>query len=188
MFGWRRPSAKPDASEAAPSHLRGAEPYLPSEITGEDTPSGVIDLSTLLEAIEALARRIYEDHGLPSQRGHYRRSEEGSGWDLVSASLTPAEKFDLVLAAPEQGRLHYAAHDRLGAKHESPLVRQAAALLAAAQGIRHKLDSNSPFTAQPLADCIRMGALYQSLAAKIPDFEAVDLIASTPRLEPSTET
>lgn len=186
MFGWRKPSTKPDTTRPAPTPALGAEPYLPSEITGQDAPSSISDLLPLLEAIEALAGRIYADHGLPSQRGHYRRSAQGGGWDLVSSSLTPAEKFDLVLAAPEQGRLHYAALDRLGAKHESPLVRQAAALLAAAQGIRHKLDSNAPFTAQSLADSIRMGALYQSLAARIPDFEAVDLLAAPAPSEPSS--
>ena len=179
MFGWRKPSAKPAANEPALSHRHGAESYLPVEITGDEPASGVIDLSSLLDAIEALAGRIYADHGLPSQKGHYRRSGDGAGWDMISSQLTAAEKFDLILSAPDQSRYHYAAHDRLGAKHESPLVRQAAALLAASRGIQHKLNTQSAFTAQSLADCIRMGALYQSLAARIPGFETVDLIGVT---------
>lgn len=185
MFGWRKPSAKPDKTKGAPVAQTGAAPLaqpdpIGAEAMDDGSSLGIYDLSDLVAAIEALASHIYAAHGLPSQPGHYRRSEEAEDWSLISQSLSPAEKFDLILAAPQQAGFRYATHDRIGARHESRLVRQASALISAARGVRNRVTTGAPITHQTLADCIRMGALYQALADQMPEFEAKDF-SVTPR-------
>jgi hypothetical protein len=168
MFGWRRSSVKPDPVEEAPTSSDEGEGFSP-EVAGSD------DLARLLDMIEALAARIYADHGLPAEPGHYRRTDEGDDWSLVSRNLSPAEKFDLILAAKDQDRVRYAAYDRIGAQHDSPLVRKAAALVAASRGLRHRLEIQAPITAQTLADAVRLGGLYQVLATNMSDPMPPDL-------------
>ncbi|WP_409019877.1 hypothetical protein [Brevundimonas vesicularis] len=131
--------------------------------------TGAEDLAGLLAAIEALTVHLYAAHGLPHVPGHYRRADDEGEWELVSQTLTPAEKFDLVLQKPGQARWRYAAFDSLGARHEVPEVRKASALMAACRGIRHRIETGAPLTAQTLADAMRMGASYQNLVRSLPD-------------------
>lgn len=157
MFGWKRSAASPDPHPETPAEQAGVEVSQGDEV-------GSNDLTRLFQEIERLASRIYQAHGLPGQPGHYRRAHEGEAWTLISEKLTPSERFDLILKASDQASVQFAAYDRLGATHASPAVRQAAALLAATNGLRLKIDTGAPITAQILADAIQLGGLYQALS------------------------
>ena len=163
MFGRKRASTDPDQLEARP-----------------DTQTGFEDLNSLFEAIETLAQRLYGAHGLPDQPGHYQRSDEDPNWSLISDDLSPAQKFDLILSAPQGERVKFAAHDRLGTDHPNADVRKAAALLSACRGLRNRLSQGAQMDSQTLADAIRLGALYQDLAEGRKELGAVDIIYQTP--------
>lgn len=122
------------------------------------------DLQPLLQAIEAAAGRVYGRHGLPQRPGHYRRPADGGAWEPLGDALTPAEKWALVDAASDQGHWRYCAYEALGAHSDIPAVRQAAAILAACQGLRQRLADHAVISPQDLADSIRLGEAWRRLA------------------------
>lgn len=163
MFGRKRASADASQAEARP-----------------DSQADTEALNTLFDAIEDLAQRLYGAHGLPDRSGHYQRSDEDNSWSLISETLTPDQKFDLVLSAPKGERRHYAAYERLGAEHPNADVRKAAALLSASRELRQQLRHGGVLDSQTLCDAIRLGAIYQDLASGRPELRGKDIIAQPP--------
>ncbi|MGO4410464.1 MULTISPECIES: hypothetical protein [unclassified Brevundimonas] len=149
--------------ETPSSGLKGDRP---------EVPTSTDDLLSLLQVIETAAGEVYGRHGLPQQRGHYRRPTDGDVWEPLGDALSPAEKWALVDSSPEGGRWRYAAYEALGAGSDVPAVRRASALLAACQGLRQRLADRATISAQDLADSIRLGEAWSRLATdtSIPKF------------------
>lgn len=128
-----------------------------------EAAASTTDLLSLLQAIETAAGRVYGRNGLPQRPGHYRRRTDSDVWELLGEALSPAEKWALIEASAEGGRWRYAAYETLGARSDISAVRQASALLAACQGLRHRLAEHSVITPQDLADTIRLGEAWRRL-------------------------
>lgn len=137
----------------------------PAGMTSErsEAATSTTDLLSLLQTIEAAAGAVYGRHGLPQRPGHYRRPADGGAWELLGEALSPAEKWALIDASPEDRRWRYAAYEVLGARSAVPAVCQASALLAACQGLRQRLADRAVISAQDLADSIRLGEAWRRL-------------------------
>lgn len=133
----------------------------------DDGRSPALDGAAALEAevaaIEAAAMAVYALHGLPDQPGHYQRRERNAPWERLEDELTPAQRWALIETTPQAEGRRFASHVDLGADASEPEVRRASAVLAACRGLRQTLNDGAGFSAQDLADAIRLGAAWRRL-------------------------
>lgn len=120
-------------------------------------------LTAEIDAIETAALAIYVRHGLPGAIGHYQRADAQAPWQKLEDAMTPEQRWALVQAAPQGEGRRFASSADLGADSAVPEVRRAAAVLAACRGVRQRLAEAAGFTAQDLADAIRLGATARRL-------------------------
>ena len=120
-------------------------------------------LGVEIDVIETTALEIYVRHGLPGAIGHYRRDDRQAPWEKLEDALTPEQRWAMVQAAPEGEGRRFASCADLGADSPVAEVRRAAAVLAACRGLRQRLAETTGFTAQDLADAIRLGAAARRL-------------------------
>jgi len=147
MFG--RPRRRQEAALAV-AHPTGA---------GEDeADDGLRAILEQIAEVEAIAVAIYARHGLPDRLGHYRRRRGEDDWALIGEHLTPTEKWDMISGPSDEGEWRFATLAGLGARSDNAEVRRAAAILAACQGLRARLNERAPISAQDLADAMRLGA------------------------------
>ncbi|HUH09023.1 MAG TPA: hypothetical protein VLZ73_00595 [Brevundimonas sp.] len=150
---FRRPSRRRHAAEEARIDIDRSSP--PSAATD--------DLHPLLDEIESAALAVYALHGLPHAPGHYRQAPGTDAWEHLGHSLSPADKWTLLNQRPADQGWRYASLEQIGGRSPLGAVRHASGLLAACQGLRQRLNENTPLSAQDVADAIRLGAVWRRL-------------------------
>lgn len=148
----------PPATPAVVSNTRQSDLALPDELPRQ------------IHTVRNASLEIYRQHGLPTERGNYRRRGPSSTWERLSDDLSPSEKWDLVQAAPKAAGWRFS--DRSGLGRHSPVedVRQAASLLQKCDNLHRKLETNEEITSSDIADAMLIGTasgfLLQARASK----------------------
>lgn len=127
-------------------------------VDDEDTavlPDGVAEQ---IATVEAAALSIYEQYGLPTAAGCYIQRGPDAPWELLPASLTTREKWDLLEEAPPQGKWRFVERSAIGRLSEVTELQRASLLLAACAGLAARLEGKVPTTAQDVADALQLGA------------------------------
>ena len=149
-------------------HLRRSEPpimvdsdFAPWTALADATP-----LMPLLEEIEQTALAVYGFYDLPTVPGHYGRSPRAQEWQFLDDALTAEERFALVIANP---KWRFSTLENLGKALATPSPDLAAAsdLLAGCATVRSQLRSGSRLDASNAEACIRLGADWRSLEARL---------------------
>ena len=106
----------------------------------------------LLDQIEERAISVYAEHGLPQRQGLYMKSQRAKHWKFLAATLSPEERWDLMLTHPLKDGWRFASLEELGRQHPgaSPRLIQAADILASCKHFRPRLkhalaDANEDF-------------------------------------------
>ncbi|WP_395944138.1 hypothetical protein [Brevundimonas sp.] len=116
--GARRPSAVNDTPDV--------DPFDRPE-TAESAPPEA--LASALDEIEAGALEVYAAAGLPTQPGHYRKDPNAADWTFIGASVSPEDRFALVLAHTSDAGWRFARLQDLGARSGRPDLVAASRLL-----------------------------------------------------------
>jgi len=145
------PASDPAAGREAPAVLPVEE---------DEAASGM----SLLEDIETAALAVYARHGLPTRSGHYARSRRRAAWKFLGESLTPEERWALVLAQDQKAGARFARIEELGAlTSEDPELIWASNILERCARLRSLVAlSSSPDLAGALEVAIGLGAEWRS--------------------------
>lgn len=115
------------------------------------------DLPQQILTVEEAALEIYRRHGLPTQRGGYRRETPDDEWQKLPDGLTPEEKWKLLDEAPAGSKWRFVTRAGLGRHSGIEEVRRASTLLQACDNLRGRLEGNEAVTPQDLADALNLG-------------------------------
>ena len=138
----------------------------PSEWSSEDTsapfmaPTATI-LGALVDEIRCTALAVYEDQGLPVRAGHYTRGPRASRWKFVAETLTPEERWRLVLNKPSGARWRYSVLEDLGLEMPSTPAFTAAQVLSRCRRLSDGVATRSAPSA--IEDMIFLGADWEIL-------------------------
>lgn len=121
-------------------------------------------LPTMTE-VEATALKVYAEHGLPTQPGHYRRGPGSDGWDYLGQAVDIERRWDMVLERPSEAGWRFATLEDIG-RYEgaSAELRAAAALLSACRHLKDRMHGRA--VGDPGDDierAIRLGVDWQRL-------------------------
>ncbi len=127
-------------------------------------------LAGMLAEIEASARGLYEQHGLPTRPGHYRREPGGVTWTFLASDLPVEERWRMVLEQPPEHGWRYARLEDIGLiENRNPETVQASRLLSSCGRLRRRvegLDAGSP--AEDIAEALRLGAEWARTKQTMP--------------------
>lgn len=125
-------------------------------------------LTALLDEIERTALTIYGLHDLPTLPGHYGRSPRRQEWQFLDDALTAEERFALVIANP---KWRFSTLENLGHAPStatlSPDLAAAADLLTGCATLRSQLGAGFRLDASQAEACIRLGADWRLLEARL---------------------
>ncbi len=121
-------------------------------------------LPTMAE-VEASALKVYAEHGLPTQPGHYRRGPGSDGWDYLGQSVDIERRWDMVLERPSEAGWRFATLEDIGRFDGAPAeLRAAAALLAACRHLKDRMHGRAAGdTGDDIERAIRLGVDWQRL-------------------------
>ncbi|WP_292052309.1 MULTISPECIES: hypothetical protein [unclassified Brevundimonas] len=117
-------------------------------------PDGLPDQ---IHTVEQAALAIYRRHNLPTDPVSYLKRGPDAPWEVLPAGLTPADKWNMVNAAPAGAGWRFGDRSILGRQSPHEEVRNASTLLATCDQLRRKLSGESPVTAQDIADAMLLG-------------------------------
>ncbi len=138
------------------------------------------NIGTLGE-IEAAALSVYADHGLPIQRGHYRRGPRARRWEYLGDNLDAARRWDMVLERPSESGWRFAILEDLGRYAVKPELVAASALLATCRRLRDRRAGKVPGDADDDIECaIQLGVAWQKLQDSRPWRDAARLRLTVP--------
>lgn len=115
------------------------------------------DLPRQIVRVQDASLDIYRQHGLPTDAGSYCAKGQDAPWEKLPDGLTPAEKWNLLQAAPEGAGWRFSTRASLGRHSLNEDVRQASSLLQTCDALRQKLESDEAITASDIADALLLG-------------------------------
>ncbi len=110
-----------------------------------------------IRTVQNAALDIYRQNGLPTDAGSYCAKGPDAPWEKLPDGLTPAEKWNLLQAAPEGAGWRFGTRASLGRHSLDEEVRQASSLLQTCDALRQKLESDEAVTASDIADALLLG-------------------------------
>jgi hypothetical protein len=122
------------------------------------------NLPTMAE-VEASALKVYADHGLPTNPGHYRRGPVSGAWDFLGEEVDIARRWDMVLERPTETGWKFATLEDLGRHDGASLeLRAASSLLSACRHLRDRLTGRAAGDpGDDIERAIRLGVDWQRL-------------------------
>lgn len=115
------------------------------------------DLPRQIVRVQEASLDIYRQHGIPTEAGSYCAKGPDASWEKLPDGLTPAEKWNLLQAAPEGAGWRFGTRASLGRHSLNEDVRQASSLLQTCDALRQKLESDEAITASDIADALLLG-------------------------------
>ncbi|MEG1451439.1 hypothetical protein [Brevundimonas sp.] len=115
------------------------------------------DLPRQIVRVQEASLDIYHQHGIPTEDGSYCAKGPDAPWEKLPDGLTPAEKWNLLQAAPEGAGWRFGTRASLGRHSLNEDVRQASSLLQTCDALRQKLESDEAITASDIADALLLG-------------------------------
>lgn len=121
-------------------------------------------LPTMAE-VEASALKVYAEHGLPTQPGHYRRGPGSDGWDYLGQSVDIERRWDMVLERPSEDGWRFATLEDIGRfEGASAELRAASGLLAACRYLKDRMHGRAAGDpGDDIERAIRLGVDWQRL-------------------------
>jgi hypothetical protein len=115
--------------------------------------------------VEATALKVYAEHGLPTQAGHYRRGPGSAGWDYLGQDVDIERRWDMVLERPAEAGWRFATLEDIGRYEGAGAeLRAAAALLAACRHLKDRISGRAVGEAgEDIDRAIRLGVDWQRL-------------------------
>lgn len=129
--------------------------------------AGKVATATLpvMAEVEALALKVYGDHGLPTRPGHYRRGPDDDHWTYLGEHVDAPYRWAMVLDRPPESGWRYATLEDIG-RHPggSPQLQAASGLLSTCRHLKSRLTGREPGEpGDDIETAIRLGVEWRAL-------------------------
>lgn len=136
----------------------------------------------IMVKVEKLAFQIYQDYGLPTQPGHYRRGPSADEWVFLGEHVSAEWRWAMVLEHPPEEGWRYATLEDIGRYPGAPTELLAASnLLATCRHLKSRLAGTEPGEpGNDIETAIRLGVDWRELQDLISWRESAKLKLTTP--------